>query len=73
MSELRPTVRELEDLAWRALWTFLAGLLGGVPIAQLIDIEVWQAALLAGAGGAMTVVLVYARQKLGHVDPPGHP
>lgn len=70
---LRPTLRELEDLGWRALWTFLAGVLGGIPAAGLIDVEVWQAALLAGASGVTTVVLVFARQRLGGLNAPGAP
>ena len=68
---LRPTLAEMEDLFWRSLWTFIASGLGAVvgpPLLQ-IDVTTLEAMQLAGVAGVISVVLVFARRKLGTLPP----
>jgi hypothetical protein len=56
------------DLLHRTFWTFVEAFLAvliGSGVLEL-GVDVMQAAAIAGIGGALTVVLVFARQQLGH-------
>lgn len=70
-NSLAPTRKELIDLFWRVLWTFVSVFLGGLSGMQALDIGVAEIAALAGLSAAANVLLVFARQKLGAVNPPG--
>lgn len=61
-------MNDYKDLAHRAFWTFVEAFLAvliGSGVLEL-GVDVVQAAAIAGIGGALTVVLVFARQQLGH-------
>ena len=62
-----PTRGELVDLFFRSLWTFVAGALGAPVATALFDLPIstLQGMAMAGTMGVCSVVLVYARQKLG--------
>jgi uncharacterized membrane protein len=58
---------DYKDLAHRTFWTFIEAFLAvliGSGVLEL-GVDVMQAAAIAGIGGALTVVLVFARQQLG--------
>ena len=61
---MAPTVHELQDLFWRAFWTFVSAFIGGVAAVQTFDaVEYKHAAFAAGMSVLTNVLLVYARQK----------
>jgi hypothetical protein len=58
---------DYKDLGRRTFWTFVEAFLAvliGSGVLEL-GVDVVQAAAIAGIGGALTVVLVFARQQLG--------
>ena len=67
LATLRPTMAQLESLAWRAGWTALQAFLGALTAAGLgvVDLDVAGAAAIAGLGGALSVVKSFASQRLG--------
>jgi hypothetical protein len=69
---MRPTLKELEDLIWRAAWTGVstAGALLVAPNVTGIDISALEAAQGAFLAAVVNVLIVYSRQKLGAVNPP---
>jgi hypothetical protein len=68
-----PTKRELVDLWWRAVWTFVALFGASLAAAGLnwVELSAIQMAGLSGLGGVITVVTVYARQKAGTIEGAG--
>lgn len=69
-SNVVPTKKELVDLFFRVLWTFISAALAGTVGVAFLDIGALQAMALAGLSGAANVLLVYARLKLGTIEPP---
>ena len=62
---MRPTKVELENLAWRSVWTFIQSFTGGLLVASFIEVEVVTVAAIAGAGAVLSVVKNFASTKLG--------
>lgn len=64
---LRPTRAQLENLAWRSLWTAIQTGTTVLIAAPLFDwnIEVWQAAAAGVVGGVLSVVKNFASVRLG--------
>ena len=58
---------ETRDVAVRAFWTFVEAFLSTLLVGGLgvVDVDVLEAALIGGVGSALTVILVYSRQRLG--------
>ena len=60
-------MHDYKDLAYRSFWTFveafLAVMIGSGALE--LDVSTVEAAGVAGIGAALTVVLVFARQRLG--------
>jgi hypothetical protein len=54
----------LADLAHRTLWTFVQSFLAMLIAAQVIDLAVLHAALIAGGAAALVPVKEYARAQL---------
>jgi hypothetical protein len=54
----------LADLAHRTLWTFVQSFLSMLVAAQVIDLAVLHAALIAGGAAALVPVKEYARAQL---------
>jgi hypothetical protein len=54
----------LADLAHRTLWTFVQSFLAMLIAAQVIDLAVIHAALIAGGAAALVPVKEYARHQL---------
>ena len=54
----------LADLAHRTLWTFVQSFLSMLVAAQVIDLDVLHAALIAGGAAALVPVKEYARAQL---------
>ena len=67
MDELRPTTGQLEDLFWRALWTFLQAFIGVLLGAQFFDwsVDTLEVAGAAGIGAVLSVMKTFASQRLG--------
>lgn len=61
----------LRDTLERLFWTFIAGALGAVIGAPLLDIELWQAAVITGLGDVVSLVLIIARRRLAVLPDPG--
>lgn len=61
----------IRDTLERLFWTFIAGALGAVIGAPLLDIELWQAAAIAGLGDVFGLVLIIARRRLAALPDPG--
>ncbi len=55
---------DLADLAHRTLWTFVQAFLAMLIAAQVIDLAVLHAALIAGGAAALVPVKEYARKQL---------
>jgi hypothetical protein len=64
---MAPTKTELIDLFWRSLWTFIATFIGGLTAAGtgLVDASARDLALIAATGAVLTLVKVFASNKLG--------
>ena len=54
----------LADLAHRTLWTFVQSFVSMLVAAQVIDLAVLHAALIAGGAAALVPVKEYARAQL---------
>jgi hypothetical protein len=54
----------LADLAHRTVWTFIQSFLSMLIAAQVIDLAVLHAALIAGGAAALVPVKEYARAQL---------
>jgi hypothetical protein len=54
----------LADLAHRTLWTFVQAFLAMLIAAQVIDLAVLHAALIAGGAASLVPVKEYARKQL---------
>jgi hypothetical protein len=54
----------LADLGHRTLWTFVQAFLAMLIAAQVIDLAVLHAALIAGGAAALVPVKEYARAQL---------
>jgi hypothetical protein len=54
----------LADLAHRTLWTFVQSFVSMLIAAQVIDLAVLHAALIAGGAAALVPVKEYARAQL---------
>lgn len=61
----------LRDTLERLVWTFVAGALGAVVGTAVIDIDLWQAAAVAGLGDVASLVLIIARTRLSVLPNPG--
>ena len=61
----------LRDTLERIVWTFVAGALGAIVGASLLDIDLWQAAAVAGLGDVASLVLIIARTRLSVLPNPG--
>ena len=66
MDSVIPTKTEIIDLFWRSVWTFLAAFIGILVGAGLgiANINALQSAELAGVGAVLTLVKVFASNKL---------
>lgn len=62
-----PSRAEVVDLFWRSLWTFVSTALGATVVSSPLDLNALEVAVLAGAGAAVNVIAVFARQQLGTV------
>ena len=62
-----PTKTELIDLFWRALWTFIAAVSGGAAVDSLsnINVETLDLIVISGGGAVVTMIKVYASNKIG--------
>lgn len=54
----------LQDLGNRLLWTVVAAVGAAAPVAALLDVSAWKAAVFAGATSAINLVTLVARRKL---------
>lgn len=61
----------LRDLAERLFWTVVAAALTNLGSVGLLDVAAWKAAALAAINGAVTFLLVVARQRLAVLPDPG--
>lgn len=61
----------LRDTLERLFWTVVAAALTNLGSVGILDIVAWKAAALAGINGAVTFVLVVARQRLAVLPNPG--
>ena len=61
----------IRDTLERLVWTFIAGALGAVIGAPLLDLELWQAAAVSGLGDVVALVLIIARRRLSILPDPG--
>lgn len=66
-----PAVNPVRDTLERLFWTVVAAALTNLGSVGLLGIEAWKAAALAGINGAVTFVLVIARQRLAVLPNPG--
>jgi hypothetical protein len=55
---------DLTDLAHRTVWTFVQSFVAMLIAAQVIDLAVLHAALIAGGAAALVPVKEYARAQL---------
>lgn len=61
----------LRDTLERLVWTVIAAALTNLGSVGVLGIEAWQAAALAGFNGAVTFLLLVARQRLAVLPAPG--
>lgn len=54
-----------KDALERVLWTFVESVLGVVLLGNILDIEVWQQGLIAGATTVLALVKTFAAQFVG--------
>ena len=56
------------DALERVLWTFVEVFVGGLAVGDLLSLETYQTAALAGAAAALAVVKTVAASRLGRPD-----